>query len=193
MNDWVIISEIDELCVDRMEDTMAWSAVVSAIVAAWSLDSLSKGMVIRKIGTGERRKASECLTLTNVRNEGGFNGMLSGRPKLLRRVSLAIIINNLIYAYRETRFDNAKDRPRCYWVFTGMYLGGALANVHERMKKGYVTDFAQLRYKCPFKKGALASSPIFNLADVFIVVGVIGTLIIKFFMFLDRLHPKKRV
>ena len=46
-------------------------------------------------------------------------------------------------------------------VALGFVLGGSIANLVDRVRLGHVTDFLDLRY-----------SPAFNLADVFIVVGV---------------------
>jgi signal peptidase II len=46
-------------------------------------------------------------------------------------------------------------------VSLGFVMGGSLANLFDRVRLGYVTDFLDLAYW-----------PAFNLADTFIVVGV---------------------
>jgi lipoprotein signal peptidase len=46
-------------------------------------------------------------------------------------------------------------------VALGFVLGGSISNLVDRVRLGHVTDFLDLRYW-----------PAFNLADVFIVVGV---------------------
>jgi signal peptidase II len=44
----------------------------------------------------------------------------------------------------------------------GLVIGGSLSNLLDRVRLGYVTDFLDLRYW-----------PAFNLADSFIVIGVV--------------------
>ena len=50
-------------------------------------------------------------------------------------------------------------------IFVGMLLGGALSNAMEFVERGYVSDYVCLRFW-----------PSFNLADVALVVGAVGTL-----------------
>ena len=47
-------------------------------------------------------------------------------------------------------------------VALGLLIGGSLANLTDRIRLGHVTDFLDLRFW-----------PAFNLADTFIVVGVV--------------------
>jgi signal peptidase II len=47
-------------------------------------------------------------------------------------------------------------------VALGLVIGGSLSNLLDRVRLGYVTDFLDLRYW-----------PAFNLADSFIVIGVL--------------------
>ena len=44
----------------------------------------------------------------------------------------------------------------------GLVIGGSVSNLLDRVRLGYVTDFLDLRYW-----------PAFNLADSFIVIGVL--------------------
>ncbi|HQD50865.1 MAG TPA: signal peptidase II [Defluviitaleaceae bacterium] len=43
-------------------------------------------------------------------------------------------------------------------------IGGGIGNIIDRSKKGYVVDFFAFKIK---------KSPIFNIADIFIIFGVI--------------------
>ena len=47
-------------------------------------------------------------------------------------------------------------------VALGLVIGGSISNLLDRVRLGYVTDFLDLRYW-----------PAFNLADSFIVIGVL--------------------
>jgi signal peptidase II len=51
-------------------------------------------------------------------------------------------------------------------VALGLLVGGSLGNLVDRLRIGHVTDFLDLRFW-----------PAFNLADTFIVVGVVSLLL----------------
>lgn len=58
--------------------------------------------------------------------------------------------------------------------FESMVIGGALSNVIDRISRGFVIDFIDIH---------LGSWhwPTFNIADVFIVVGVVGMMLSSFY------------
>ena len=51
-------------------------------------------------------------------------------------------------------------------------LGGALGNLYERIFKNGVTDFIYIKFK---------KAPIFNVADIFILIGNFIILTVSFF------------
>ena len=59
------------------------------------------------------------------------------------------------------------------WI-EAMILGGAVSNLIDRVNYGAVIDFIEL-YACSY------SFPIFNVADMFIVLGVFGLLVHSWF------------
>jgi signal peptidase II len=63
-----------------------------------------------------------------------------------------------------------KARNRLSLVAFGCVIGGGVANIIDRLRDGYVTDFFQI-----------GSFPIFNVADSFITVGV-GLLLVEAFL-----------
>ncbi len=96
------------------------------------------------------------LSLTYVRNKGAAFGVLPNETLLF--VLIAVVVVGVIVAY--FRFLPA-NRP---WLklSLGLQLGGALGNLIDRLRQGYVVDFVSVK-----------SLPIFNIADSCIVVGVI--------------------
>lgn len=50
-------------------------------------------------------------------------------------------------------------------IWFGLIIGGGASNLIDRIRLGYVVDFIDLKFW-----------PVFNLADVFITVGVLGVL-----------------
>ncbi len=102
------------------------------------------------------------FVLEHVENNGAAFGILQGQNRPLIIVALVVAVAILIYAPRI---------PQDQWlirVFLGLQLGGALANVMDRINHGYVTDFVRIGVPGVFYW------PSFNVADSAIVVGVIG-------------------
>ena len=60
-----------------------------------------------------------------------------------------------------------KARNRLSLVAFGCIIGGGVANIIDRLRDGYVTDFFQI-----------GSFPIFNVADAFVTIGV-GLLLLE--------------
>lgn len=58
-------------------------------------------------------------------------------------------------------------RNRLSYISFGCIIGGGLANIIDRLRDGYVTDFV-----------SIGSFPIFNVADGFVTVGV-GLLLLE--------------
>ncbi|RMG17715.1 MAG: signal peptidase II [Deltaproteobacteria bacterium] len=112
-----------------------------------------------------------------VENPAGAFGLLSGLPYGLRRsifvvFALAAAVGLLWLAGRTTA-DREPERWR-RWALRGalgLVLGGAVGNLLDRFVHGYVVDFIHWHYHS-------FSWPPFNLADVGIVCGVIGLVLL---------------
>ncbi len=95
------------------------------------------------------------LSLIYTCNTGAAFGLLANETLLF--VLIAVVVIGVIVAY--FRFLPA-NRP---WLklSLGLQLGGALGNLVDRLRQGFVTDFIYVR-----------SFPVFNVADSCIVIGV---------------------
>ena len=100
------------------------------------------------------------FNITYVRNNGAAWSLFAGRTWLLIIVSLIIISFIILYIY--------KNRPKNKFEMIGysLVLGGAIGNFIDRIVYGYVIDFLDFNIFG-------YDYPIFNLADTFIVIGVI--------------------
>ena len=89
-------------------------------------------------------------------NKGAAFGLLANETLLF--VLIALVISGVLVAY--VRFLPA-NRP---WLrlSLGLQLGGALGNLLDRLRQGYVVDFI-----------AVKAWPVFNIADACVVVGVL--------------------
>lgn len=93
--------------------------------------------------------------LTFVRNTGVAFGLFRDREELLLiAVSLSLLVF-VVYLFflKEKRF--------VFQMAYGMILGGAIGNLIDRIRQGWVFDFLDFRIW-----------PVFNLADTFICIGV---------------------
>jgi signal peptidase II len=135
------------------------AALVAFVVVG--LDQLAKHTVRASIVEGEEHGVLPGIALVNTRNRGVAFGFLPGDPVAVTIVIALALLALLVY------FALHSSRP-LIWLPTGMLLGGALGNVIDRLRAGYVTDFVKLPL----------GWPPFNLADVSITLGVLILLLI---------------
>lgn len=96
------------------------------------------------------------VTLTHVRNTGAAFGLLPSLGGVFRIVSLVVVLAIIFY------FRQLAANSWLLCVAFGLQLGGAAGNLVDRLARGYVTDFIDVRVW-----------PIFNVADSAIVVGTV--------------------
>ena len=159
---------------------MRW-LYISAVIA-FLVDQISKYIVIHMMELWRIRTIDVLPPLLNFRygenrgiNFGLFDGASDASRWFLIAMAVVICACVLIWSYR-----NALG----FWAYAaaGLLVGGALANVFDRILYGYVLDF--LNMSCC----GLNNPFVFNLADVFIFAGAIG---LVFFTPDDKKDTKK--
>ncbi len=98
--------------------------------------------------------------ITNVKNTGGAWGMFSGNVPFLALIS-SIVALVLIYFLKEEKQLN-----KLSITYYGILFAGIIGNLIDRLFLGYVTDFLNF-YIFGY------DYPVFNIADIFIVLGII--------------------
>jgi signal peptidase II len=78
---------------------------------------------------------------------------------LLVALTAAISVFVIIWLWREKRRDDC--------IALGLVLGGALGNIIDRVRLGYVLDFADLHF------GDVHPFLVFNVGDAAITIGVL--------------------
>lgn len=94
--------------------------------------------------------------ITNVHNTGAAFSMLQGKL-LLFQIFTGLAVIGLMYMAYSMR----QDRLTYYIIM--VTLAGALGNLYDRLVFGFVRDFLDVKFFA-----------IFNIADIFIVLGMIA-------------------
>ena len=136
----------------------AWRLAGVVTGAVVVLDQATKQLVVASLGRGEHRNIFLGLDLTYVRNKGVAFGALGGGGALVTALTVgAVALLAVYFAFNTER--------RYLWLPFGLVAGGALGNLADRAREGAVIDFLD-----PILW------PAFNMADVSIVVGILGLL-----------------
>jgi signal peptidase II len=142
--------------------------IAAAVVAG---DALSKRAVQEALALGERHDiVPGLLVLTHVQNTGAAYGLLTGHRWLL------VLTAAVVAAATPLLLRSLPVAGRWAWsgpVLTGLILGGAIGNLAERTRHGYVTDFIQVP--------PIELFQVFNLSDASISVAITAVLAISFF------------
>jgi len=125
------------------------------------LDQLTKAWVIAQLPEGSwwsplPGQAWRVLRFTHTTNSGAAFGIFPNQGSFFMLVAVIVVIAILIY-YRNLPAGNWLMR-----LSLGLQLGGAVGNLIDRVRYGYVIDFIDIGFW-----------PIFNLADASIVIGVV--------------------
>jgi len=154
---------------------------VAAVVFA--LDQLTKWIVAGplELQTVGQIVLLPIFNLSWTENNGISLGLLNAETQIGRwmlvAVTGAIAIGVAIWLGRE--------KQRGDQIALGMVLGGALGNILDRIRFGYVVDFADLHF------GAFRPFLVFNVADAAISIGVV-ILLLRAFLIRDE-RPKENV
>lgn len=150
------------------------------ILAVVLLDQATKALVVRSLALHEYVPLVDgLLSLSHVRNRGAAFGILSDwdvpyRSVLLAALSLCAFVAITFYFLR---LPATARLPR---LALALVLGGAVGNLIDRVRLGYVVDFVHLYWR-------EHQWPDFNVADSAITVGV--TLLVLDTLFSPRPSP----
>jgi len=142
--------------------SLPYLLLIAAVVV---FDQLTKALVVRQIGLHDYVPLVDGLvSLSHVRNHGAAFGLLSDwnlpyQTLLLSVLSLAALGAIATYFLR---LPAAARLPR---MALALVLGGAVGNVIDRLRLGYVVDFVHVYWR-------EYQWPDFNAADSAITIGV---------------------
>jgi signal peptidase II len=141
-----------------MSRERGWALALAAVGVVVALDQMTKAWVRASVAPHEKINVFFLLDITRVKNTGVAFGALSGSGALVF-IAVAIAMAGLLAYFAAHVMD------RGLWLPVGMVFGGALGNLADRVRIDGVTDFIDP-----------ALWPAFNVADMAIVMGVLGVL-----------------
>jgi len=119
-------------------------------------DQISKFIILNSLTPGETLPIVKSIFhLTLVFNKGGAFGILADATNFFIFISVAVIAAIAVFLFR-----NKPERPVS--MALAFVMAGALSNLIDRLRFGYVVDFLDFRIW-----------PVFNIADSAITIGTI--------------------
>ena len=133
---------------------------ILAMTAGVAVDQLVKYWTVSHLALYESAPLIPGLVeLLYIRNTGGGFSVLTGHTWLLTAVT-AVIMAGIAVIMVKKLFAH----PLAMWTLA-LILSGGVGNLIDRVRLGYVVDMFNFQFM---------NFPVFNVADIFVVVGAIG-------------------
>lgn len=159
-----------------MENKKNKLLIIIAIILVL-MDQIVKIVISTKLYNSTILLIPHILNLTYVQNTGAAFGIGNNSTSMFIAVNIVIIglIAYFIYSKKE-EISNS--------ILIALYLiiAGGISNLIDRIIRGFVIDYIDI--------SQLIKYPVFNLADVFIVMGCI---VIAIYIIKDNIVKKKNV
>jgi signal peptidase II len=150
-----------------------WVGLVAVAGAAVAADQATKAIVSSSLSLGESVDVIGPLSIHHVQNSGIAFGLFSSATAIVT-VLTALAVGWMLFF-----FARSGSRHPILPVALGLLIGGSASNLIDRVRLGHVTDFLDLSYW-----------PAFNLADSFIVLGVV--ILLAALLLPQRVRPRPR-
>ncbi|MBI2522983.1 signal peptidase II [Candidatus Woesearchaeota archaeon] len=135
--------------------------VFSTALAVILIDQIAKFLIKTNFQLDQSTPLiNNIFHLTYIQNTGAGFGILKSQALILIFISVAVI-GIILY-----NFDKIKNNETLLQILAGFVLGGTIGNLIDRLAYGHVIDFLDFQIW-----------PIFNFADSFVTIGVIGLII----------------
>jgi signal peptidase II len=149
--------------------------VLSIVPVAVLLDQWTKQLILNRFHWGESVVIIDSFfALTYVRNMGAAFGVLHNAPSYFRD-PFFILVPLLALVIITAVLAKLKADQKLTGIALTLIMGGAVGNLIDRVRFGYVVDFLDFHWK------EVYHWPAFNVADCCIVIGVCYLFIQSFF------------
>lgn len=159
-----------------MKDKKINFLIIITIIAIL-LDQTIKIIITNKLFNSSILVIPHVLKLTYTQNTGAAFGIGSNSTSMVVAVNV-VIIGLIIYFI----FSKKEEISRLILIALHLIVAGGISNLIDRIIRGFVIDYIDI--------SPLIRYPVFNLADIFIVVGCI---IIAISLIKDVILKKKNI
>lgn len=147
---------------------------ILAVIAGVFLDQYTKFLAVEKLKDQEPFVIiKNVFQLHYLENRGAAFGVLQNQ-KMFFIFSFIIITVSIIYIYSKMPVTKRFFPLHACGV---LVMAGAFGNVIDRIRQGYVVDFFYFE---------LINFPIFNVADIYVVVGVAALALLILFYYKEE-------
>ena len=150
-----------------------WLGLSAIALAALAGDQLTKHLVASNLGLDGERHIAGPLSIHHVHNSGIAFGLFASATPVVTALT-AIAVGWMLFF-----FARSGARHPVLPIALGLLIGGSASNLTDRVRLGHVTDFIDVRFW-----------PAFNLADSFIVLGVL--ILLAALLLPQRTHKRPR-
>ncbi|MBO1307295.1 signal peptidase II [Enterococcus sp. 669A] len=148
--------------------------ILSAVIIG--ADQWLKLWIVGNFNLGDMQEViPKVLSLTYIHNTGGAFSLLEGQRVFFIIITIAAVVAGIYYLSKHLHDSK--------WLTIGLslFLAGAVGNFIDRLRLGYVVDMFQLDF---------INFPIFNIADMALVIGVAMIFIYILLDERDKKHGK---
>ena len=128
------------------------------------IDQLVKWIILKRINNSSIIVINNILNLTYVENTGCAFGI--GNSSVILFIIISIIIIGVLISYLISRL---KQLNNISIISLSLIIAGGIGNIIDRIFRGYVIDYIDI--------SPIIKYPVFNFADICIVLGVIVLII----------------
>lgn len=123
------------------------------------IDQITKIITLKQLAPiGSVTIIENILSFTYVENRGAAFGIMQN-SRIFFLIFTVILIGAIIYYTIKT-----KQNSKFYLISTSLIIAGGLGNFIDRLFRGYVVDMIEVTF---------IDYPVFNFADICIVIGAI--------------------
>lgn len=147
---------------------------IIAVALLVLIDQYTKILAVEKLSDGSSYPLiKNVLEFYFIKNQGAAWGILSGKRTVFIIITIIVMLV-ILYVYMKT----PKTKKYMMLAVTEVLLfSGAIGNFIDRIKLAYVRDFIYFK---------IIDFPVFNVADIYVVISAISLIILVLFIYKDE-------
>ena len=137
--------------------------IVDQVIKFIVVKNISIGQIISLVKIGDK----QVLNLTHIRNTGAAWSIMQGKTWFLIGLPIIVLVGGVVYMVIKR-----KTLRKFEVVFISMIIAGGIGNLIDRIRLKEVVDYISFK---------IIDFPVFNFADICVVIGEILLVVYIFF------------